>query len=140
MDTNPEQPSKRPLPPELRFLVELPDFKQLDEEEHLEYHREQQRLIVERADLIRAHGLDPEELLAYTADGLARLEETHKQCLELEEDLLQAHANKADIERDLFVMLRDSVEEQEAVNPFATEAQDAREVLDEWAKRMPKDL
>jgi hypothetical protein len=139
--TNPDHGNKpkRPLPPELAFLTDRPDLTKLEDEELLAFVRNQHALIRQHADLIRAHGMDPDGLIDFTEQPLSAAEEACQDSEASTETMYQAMANSADAQRELFKAMSAFVGKAHEENPFDEKVQEAKEFIEEWSKRMPKE-
>ena len=130
--------SRRPLPPELEFLRQLPP-PGLEAEELIEHLHNQHARIRQHAALIRECGMDPDKLIGFTAGSLANLIRACKVSDAANEKLFNAMADKADAEYKVFKALEPVVEKACEINPFDPEVQELKEFLDEWRQQMPKE-
>jgi hypothetical protein len=91
-----------------------------------------------RARLI-ARGLDPEtELKKITAlkDAAVAADEV---CEKTDEQMLQAGADVADAQYDLFKALRQALQEHKQANPFDPRLEEWEDILEAMAEQMPKE-
>ena len=139
LPTNPDEDGKpkRPLPPELEFLRQPPP-KDLEAEELIAFIKHQHALIRQRAALIRAHGMDPEVLIGFTAGAVVKAEKSCQEADASDEKMFHAMADRADAEYNLFKAMEAIVEQNCAERPFDNDVQEAKEFVDEWRNRMPK--
>ena len=129
---------RRPLPPELEFLRQVPP-PGLEPEEMIEHLQNQHARIRQHAALIREYGMDPDKLIGFTAGGLANLIRACQESDADNEKMLSAMADKADAEYHVFKALEPIVEKAHEIAPFDPEVQELKEFLDEWRQHMPKE-
>ena len=140
LPTNPDEGGKprRPLPPELEFLRQPPSAD-IEAEDLIAFIKHQHALIRQHADLIRAHGMDPEVLIGFTAAAVVKAEKSCQEADAANEKMYHAMADSADAQYDLFKAMEAIVEQNYAERPFDNDVQEAKEFVDEWRKRMPKE-
>lgn len=131
--------ANRPLPPELAFLKEVPNLKEMDPNDALDWMRRQQTLIRQHAALIRDYGLDPDKLIAITEPSFRAFEQAQKAVEAAEEEQLQRLADLGDAQYTAFKALEAVVNPAYENAPFDPEVQEAKEFLEEWRKHMPKE-
>jgi hypothetical protein len=130
---------KRPLPPELAFLTERPNRKEMEAEEYIAWAQNHHVLIRKHAALIRQHGMDPDKLIAFTEPTLRALEQAQADYEKAQQEMFHRLADKADAERDLFQAADALVKAAAEEHPFDENVQEFKEFVDEWRKQMPKE-
>lgn len=138
-DDQTPDPAKRPLPPELAFLRDQPDFTAMEAEELVTYLEAQHARIRQHADLIRAHGLDPDKLIAFTEPAVRDLKKSCETSDAADEKMYTAMADSADAQYKLFKAMAAITEQLHAECPFDPDVQELKEFVDEWRQHMPKE-
>jgi hypothetical protein len=130
---------RRPLPQELKFLTDLPDLNQMEDDELIAFVKQQHALIQQHAEVIRACGLDPAKLMAFTAPKAAEFEQATQAADAATEKMYHALADSADAQYKLFKAMEAYVAEHSAERPFDDDVQEAKAFVEEWRKQMPKE-
>ena len=130
---------KRPLPPELEFLHQPSDFDGMEAEEVVAHVEAQHARIRQHADLIRAHGLDPDKLIGFTETAVRDLKDSCARCEAAQEQMYHAMTDSADAQYKLFKILDAITQAAYAEQPFDPEVQAMKEFVDEWRQHMPKE-
>lgn len=131
--------SNRPLPPELAFLKNVPNLKEMDPNDVLDWMRHQHELIRQNTALIREYGMDPDKLIAFTEPSLREFEKAQKDVEAAEEQQYHRLADLADAQYKAFKTLEAVVNPAHENAPFDPDVQEAKEFLEEWRKHMPRD-
>jgi len=126
------------LPPELAFLKNIPNLKEMDDDEIRVWMANHIAQIRQNAAHIRARGLDPEKLIAHLQPSFAAFDKAARDADAALEKQYQAMADQADAMRNLFKAMEAIVGPAYENAPFDPEVQEAKEFLDEWRKHMPK--
>jgi len=129
----------RPLPPELRFLVDLPDLKEMDPGEFRAWEANYKTLVQQHAALMREYGLDSGKILAWLEPTLRACEKEMRKCDAAQEKEYQAMADSAESEHKLFKQVDKIVTKAHEARPFDPQVQEWKEFVDEWRKHMPKE-
>ncbi len=134
---NSESPAPREsqLPPELRFVTEVPDMKKLDSEQLFEFVCERLKKLRQHREALVALGWNPDATIAALERGQREFEVLSKQ-LDLAQDaMLHAWADVADGDTDLAKLLEAMIEE----NPFDPQVEEWKAELEELRKQTPKE-
>ena len=84
------------LPPEFRFLIDLPDFREFDGDELHAWIEEHFAKIRQKAAVLREYGMDAEKLVAHLEPNLRALEKAQRALDEAELKQFHAGADVAD--------------------------------------------
>lgn len=126
------------LPAHLRFFFDpLPD--DLEDEDFMEFMRQRTAQVREFRDELMAHGVAADRFLADAEPKLADLEKVCGEVDQAEDKLLNARADLADAQLNLFRELKKALAEMEEKAPFDPKTEELREELEEWAKIFPKE-
>jgi hypothetical protein len=131
--------ANRPLPPELAFLKTVPNLKEMDPNDALDWMWHQHELIRQHAALIREHGMDPDKLIAFTEPSFRAFEKAQKAVEDAEQKQFHSLADLADSQYNLFKAMEAVVNPAYEKAPFDPEVQEMKEYLEEWRKHMPKE-
>jgi hypothetical protein len=138
---NPDNDSTgtRPLPPELAFLKNVPNLKEMDDDELRAWMANHIALIRQNAALLRERGTDPEMMIASLQSTFAVFDQAAKEADAALETQYQALADLGDAQYNLFKAMEAVVNPAYENAPFDPEVQEAKEFLEEWRKHMPKE-
>ena len=137
-----DKPSPAPahkFPPGLEFLASIQKAQQTED-------REMKCAILwtfldnvrDHRDLLRKHGYDPERLIVPTEAMLTRVAAADKKVEAMQEQLLQAAADKADAEWLAVDALEEAVKWAAEERPFDPQVEEWKEELEELRKQYPK--
>ena len=126
------------LPVHLRFFFDPPP-KNLEPEEFVTQTREHMAKVRQHRDELLAHGIDADRFLKNMEESVRELEASNDKVEKVEDELLNARADLADAEYDLFLTNRKALEKLEEEKPFDPRVQEVREQMDEWAKHFPRE-
>lgn len=131
--------SNRPLPPELAFLKNIPNMKEMDDDEIRAWMANHIALIRQNGALMRERGLDPEKAIATLEVNFSAFDKAAKAADVALEKQFHAMADQADSMRNLFKAMEAVVNPAYEKAPFDPEVQEMKEYLEEWRKHMPKE-
>jgi hypothetical protein len=134
-----DRPRKKPLPPELEFLVKLPDLKAMEPEAQIVFCRAHLTRMKQNRDAMLAHGLDAEGMITYYEAIVVDAENAQRSLEETQNALLHAAANVADSQYAAYKALEALVQDLQENAPFDPATQEAVEFLEEWRTQMPKE-
>jgi hypothetical protein len=126
------------LPAHLRFFFD-PLPPELEDEEVVKFMRERMERVRELRDEFIAHGVAADRFLAESEPKIADLELANQEVDKLEDALLNARADLADAQYNLFRASEQALRVMEEEKPFDPQTQELREEIDEWAKHFPKE-
>lgn len=129
----------RPLPPELHFLVGVPDLREMDPGEFQTWEVNYKTLVQQHAALMREYGLDAGKILAWMEPALRVFEKSLREWDQAQEKEYQAVADAAEADYKLFKKTDEIVTKICEVKPFDPQVQEWKEFVDEWRKHMPKE-
>lgn len=113
-----------------------------DDIEHLERLRtlavETERRLRDNEPLLAARGMDVEQEIRRLQEDLARIEDRHRRSDAAFEQMLQSLADLADARRDLYRALEMLVAAAEKDHANTPEVQQARAVLEDLRREMPR--
>ena len=130
---------RRKLPPEFKFLAEIPDFKEMADDEIHAWGENYFARVRSKADILKEHGLDAEKLIAQLTASLRDLEKKQREVEKAELKEFHAIADAADAEYELFKHMDSMLKKMLEANPFDPFVEEWKEFLDEWRQHMPKE-
>jgi hypothetical protein len=126
------------VPVHLRFWFEAPPGD-LEAEEMVEFMRDRcGKARMHRAELT-AHGLPADRFIADMEKTIRELAGANAVVEQAEEEYLQAKANTADAEYDMFRACQKALAEAEKDDPADPHVQEMRKGVEELAKHFPKE-
>lgn len=130
---------KRPVPPELEFMLHPPKISGRDGDEGLVLFREYIGKVRAVRESMRAIGLDADKVIAELEAKLKGMERSGKEADEATQNYLHATADVADAEVKLFKAAYSVVSNALKERPFDPELQEWMEQLEGWKQDLPKE-
>ncbi len=126
------------LPAHLRFFFDpVPD--DMEDDEAMQFMQERVAKVRKFREELMAHGVAADRFLADAEPQLADLDKICAKIDETEDKLLNARADLADAQLNLFRAMQQALAQMEEKAPFSPQTEELREELEEWAKIFPKE-
>ena len=143
MNPKPDLPEgvfpNRPLPPELKFLFDVPDMREWNGDEVHIWIEGWCVTVRQKAAALREYGMDAEKLIAYLEPYFRAVEKSVREIDEATEKQLQAEADMGDSHYELFKHMDSMLKKMLEAKPFDPLVEEMKEFMDEWRKHMPKE-
>ncbi|HXE43153.1 MAG TPA: hypothetical protein VN516_09020 [Candidatus Baltobacteraceae bacterium] len=130
---------RRKLPPEFKFLAEIPDFSEMDADEIHAWSENYFAKIRSQSASLKEHGLDAEELIAGFEANLHKFEKEQRILDRTLEKYYQSEADVGEANYKLFKHMDYMLKKMLETKPFDPFVEEWKEFMDEWRKHMPKE-
>ncbi len=127
------------LPPHLHFMADVEKVNGMEADELIEFSTGYLEKLRKHRDELAACGVRIDQFIADTARRLAAVEAVNKDVEKAEDARLQAMADSADAQYDLFKAMEALVKAAKEQNPFDPQIEEWEEQLEEIRRQMPRE-